>query len=90
MNQYDRIYFQLTRDTGRLGGLPLWFVFRALPTVVAQEAANRYGLRVIGEARNCRVEFQAITAERRIGHPAVERITQPVFDRRVRGVTAGG
>ena len=35
MNQYDRIYFQLTRDTGRLGGLPLWFVFRALPTVVA-------------------------------------------------------
>ena len=34
MNQYDRIYCQLTRDAGRLGGLPLWLVFRALPALV--------------------------------------------------------
>ncbi len=34
MNQYDRIYYQLTRDAGRLGGLPLWLAFRALPALV--------------------------------------------------------
>lgn len=35
MIQYDRIYFQLARDAGRLGGFPMWLAFRALPGVVA-------------------------------------------------------
>lgn len=53
--------------------------FIALPTVVAAEAARRYGFRLIGEARNCRVRFHAITAERRIAHPAVALIAQSRF-----------
>ena len=34
MKQYDRVYYHLMRDAGRLGGLPLWLVFRALPALL--------------------------------------------------------
>jgi LysR family transcriptional activator of nhaA len=50
--------------------------FIALPSVVSGEAIARFGLRAIGESASCRVEFHAITAERRITHPAVNVITQ--------------
>ena len=49
--------------------------FIALPTVALEEAVKRYGFRVIGQAKGCRVRFHAITAERRILHPAATAIT---------------
>lgn len=45
--------------------------FLAVPTIAAREAIERYGFHVIGEAADCRIRFHAITAERRIVHPAV-------------------
>ncbi len=50
--------------------------FIALPSVVAAEAVRRYGFRVVGETDECRVQFYAITAERRVAHPAVARVTE--------------
>ena len=44
--------------------------FIAVPTVALGEAIKRYGFQVIGHAKNCRMSFHAITAERRIDHPA--------------------
>ncbi len=49
--------------------------FIALPSVVALDAATRYDLVPIGTTDRCRDEFYAITAERRITHPAVALIT---------------
>lgn len=49
--------------------------FVALPSVVADEAAKRYDLQPIGATDRCREEFFAITAERRIRHPALAVIT---------------
>ena len=49
--------------------------FIAVPTVALDEAVRRYGFQVIGEARNCRMSFHAITIERRIHHPAATAIT---------------
>ncbi len=46
-----------------------------VPSVVVQEAIDRYGLREIGAAENCREEFYAITAERKITHPVVSLLT---------------
>jgi len=34
MQYYHRVYQQLARDAGRLGSVPLWLVFRCLPSVV--------------------------------------------------------
>lgn len=50
--------------------------FIALPSVVSGEAIARFDLRALGATDRCRVEFHAITAERRITHPAVSMITQ--------------
>ena len=50
--------------------------FMALPTVVAGEAASRYGLCAIGRTDASTDNFFAITAERRIRHPAVNVITE--------------
>ncbi len=49
--------------------------FIALPTIAAAEAVSRYQFVVIGKAAKCRVQFHAITAERRITHPGVVVIT---------------
>ncbi|HPC59810.1 MAG TPA: LysR family transcriptional regulator [Verrucomicrobiota bacterium] len=49
--------------------------FFALPTLVAHDAVSRYGVKVIGQARGCRQQFFAISAERRLTHPAVVAIT---------------
>jgi LysR family transcriptional regulator, transcriptional activator of nhaA len=54
--------------------------FIAVPAVVLDEAVNRYGFQVVGRADKCRVRFFAITAERRILHPAVTAITANTKD----------
>lgn len=50
--------------------------FIAVPTVALKEAVTRYQFRSIGQATSCRVSFHAITAERRIAHPAVMLLTK--------------
>lgn len=49
--------------------------FIAVPSVALKEAVTRYKFRGIGQASGCNVQFYAITAERRIAHPAVNLIT---------------
>ncbi len=49
--------------------------FFPLPTPVAQEAVAHYGVRVVGRVENCRQAFYAITAERKVAHPAIIAIT---------------
>lgn len=49
--------------------------FFALPSLVASEAVTRYRVRVIGHAPQCAQLFYAISAERRLTHPAVVAIT---------------
>lgn len=50
--------------------------FIAVPTLAIRDAVGRYGFRIVGEAPDCRVQFHAITAERRIVHPAVALLTE--------------
>ncbi len=50
--------------------------FAPIPTVVAAEAINRYRLQTIGTTQECKEQFYAITAERKIVHPAAVAITQ--------------
>lgn len=50
--------------------------FIAVPTVALKEAVTRYQFRSLGQATSCRVRFHAITAERRIAHPAASLITR--------------
>lgn len=50
--------------------------FIAVPTVAAKDALTHYGFHRIGEAPDCRVQLHAITAARRIAHPAVTLITE--------------
>jgi len=49
--------------------------FTALPTVALAEAGKHYGFEAIGVAGQCREQFFAITAERRITHPAIAAMT---------------
>lgn len=49
--------------------------FIPVPTLVAQEAIDRFSLRIIGATEKCREQFFAVTADRRIHHPAVAVIT---------------
>ena len=51
------------------------FGFFPLPNVVFEETAARYGVRLIGSTETCRQQFYAISAERRLVHPAVVAIT---------------
>jgi len=50
--------------------------FIAVPTVALKDAVAHYAFQTIGEAAKCRLQFHAITAERRIAHPAVALITR--------------
>lgn len=50
--------------------------FVPVPKIVMPEAAARFRLRLIAELDQCREEFYAITAERRIVHPAALAITK--------------
>ncbi len=49
--------------------------FIAVPTVALDEAVRRYGFQPVGRAKNCLMQFHAITTERRIHHPAATAIT---------------
>jgi LysR family transcriptional regulator, transcriptional activator of nhaA len=49
--------------------------FFALPSLVASEAMTRYGVSTIGQVPECLQQFYAISAERRLTHPAVMAIT---------------
>jgi len=46
-----------------------------VPNVVLKEATLRFGLKPIGIVDRCSLEFYAISAERRLTHPAVALIT---------------
>ena len=50
--------------------------FMPVASVVAQEVVTRYGLKIIGSTDKCTDHFYAITAERRLTHPAVVLITE--------------
>ncbi|HSA01559.1 MAG TPA: LysR family transcriptional regulator [Candidatus Paceibacterota bacterium] len=58
--------------------------FFALPSLVANEAVVRYGVRIIGHAPACRQQFYAISGERRLTHPAVVAITAQAWDSRTK------
>jgi Transcriptional regulator len=49
--------------------------FIPVATLVAKEAATRFGFGVIGRTDACRQRFYAITPERKLTHPAVTAIT---------------
>ena len=49
--------------------------FVVVPTCVASEAIERYGFVSIGRTRAVETQFFAITAERRLTHPAILAIT---------------
>ncbi|HAV62099.1 MAG TPA: transcriptional activator NhaR [Verrucomicrobiales bacterium] len=49
--------------------------FIAVPTAAMEEVHAHYGFEVIGVAGRAREQFYAITAERRITHPAVNALT---------------
>jgi LysR family transcriptional activator of nhaA len=49
--------------------------FMTVPTIVVKEAITRFGFRVIGKTEECQQQFYAITAERKLAHPAVMSIT---------------
>lgn len=46
------------------------------PTAVEGDVVTKYGVRVIGRSDEIRERFYAISAERRIKHPAVSAITE--------------
>ncbi|MDB6030257.1 MAG: transcriptional activator NhaR [Verrucomicrobiales bacterium] len=50
--------------------------FMPMPSLVAKEALTRYGIQLIGKTQQCRTQFYAISAERKLTHPAVVAITQ--------------
>lgn len=50
--------------------------FIAVPTVALKDAVGHYAFQAVGEAPGCRLQFHAITVERRIAHPAVALITR--------------
>ena len=50
--------------------------FIAVPTVAVKDAVGHYAFQAIGKADSCRMQFHALTAERRIAHPAAALVTQ--------------
>ena len=53
--------------------------FTVVHTVVDRTALKHYNLRVIAKVKDCRSEFYAITAERRMKHPAAVAITEHAY-----------
>lgn len=49
--------------------------FITVPTLVAKETVTRFGLRTIGSTDECQQQFYAISAVRKLTHPAVVAIT---------------
>lgn len=55
--------------------------FVAIPTSAAAEAIERYGFVSIGSSRAMEVRFYAVTAERRLTHPAIIAITESAISK---------
>jgi len=53
--------------------------FTVVHSVVDRTALKHYDLRVIARVEDCRSEFYAITAERRVKHPAAVAITEHAY-----------
>lgn len=53
--------------------------FTVVPSVVDRVALKQYGLRVIARVEECSSAFYAITAERRVKHPAAVAITEHAY-----------
>jgi LysR family transcriptional activator of nhaA len=50
--------------------------FIAIPTAMETEAVGRYDFQVLGRTDKCREYFYAVTAERKMHHPAVAKLTE--------------
>lgn len=50
--------------------------FFPVHAVAVADTVARYGFKVVGEAAECRNDFYAITAERRLKHPAILAVTE--------------
>jgi LysR family transcriptional activator of nhaA len=50
--------------------------FFAMPSVAVEAVARRHAVRVIGSTEDCRERFFALSAERRLKHPAVIAISE--------------
>ena len=53
----------------------------AAPTVIEREIVKQNGVRVLGRSETVRERFYAISAERRLRHPAVVALTEAARDR---------
>lgn len=53
--------------------------FTVVHTVIDRAALKHYGLRVIAKTKECGNDFYAITAERRVKHPAAMAITEHAY-----------
>ena len=53
--------------------------FTVVHTVIDRSALKHYGLRVIAKTKDCGSDFFAITAERRVKHPAAMAITEHAY-----------
>jgi LysR family transcriptional regulator, transcriptional activator of nhaA len=53
--------------------------FTTVHTVVDRAALKHYGLKVIAKVEECGSDFYAITAERRVKHPAAVAITEHAY-----------
>ena len=53
----------------------------AAPTVIEREIVKQYGVRVLGRSEAVKERFYAISAERRLRHPAVVALTEAARDR---------
>lgn len=67
--EFEDPAFMLTMAAEGLG-------FTVTPSIVAQETLQRYGLKSFGATEDCVHQFYAITAERRLKHPAAIAITE--------------
>ncbi len=50
--------------------------FIAVPSLAISDAVDHYQFAIIGQSARCRVQFHAVTAERRVTHAAVALITE--------------
>jgi LysR family transcriptional activator of nhaA len=53
----------------------------AAPSAIEAEVRRQYGVRVVGRIEEVRETFYAITAERKVAHPAVVRLTESAHAR---------
>ncbi len=61
----------LMKAFGQIGG----GIF-PVPTVIAREVENQYGVEMVGRAEEIVVKYYAISVERRLTHPAVVAVSR--------------